>query len=60
MRRILIDFARSCRNQKRGGDVVYLPWDEALMLVRKRELILMDFVTSETVRGYGGAQMACQ
>jgi RNA polymerase sigma factor (TIGR02999 family) len=32
MRRILVDFARSHRNQKRGGGVPHLPLDEALIV----------------------------
>ncbi len=44
MRRILIDSARSRRNQKRGGDVVCLPWDEALMVSSepRADLIALD------------------
>ncbi len=44
MRRILIDFARSRRNQKRGGDVVHLPVDEALVVSREppADLIALD------------------
>ncbi len=34
MRRILTDFARSRRNQKRGGEVVHLALDEALIVSR--------------------------
>lgn len=32
MRRILVDFARSRRSQKRGGDAVHLPLDQALIV----------------------------
>jgi RNA polymerase sigma factor (TIGR02999 family) len=44
MRRILIDFARSRRNQKRGGDVFHLPLDEALIVSRepRADLIALD------------------
>ncbi len=35
MRRILTDFARSRRNQKRGGEVVHLALDEALIVSRE-------------------------
>ncbi len=44
MRRILIDFARSRRNQKRGGAVVCLPRDEALMVSSepRADLIALD------------------
>ena len=44
MRRILIDFARSRRNQKRGGDVVRLSLDEALIvsLEPRADLIALD------------------
>lgn len=44
MRRILIDFARSRRNQKRGGDVFHLPLDEALIVSSepRADLIALD------------------
>ena len=44
MRRILIDFARSRRNQKRGVDVVRLSLDEALIvsLEPRADLIALD------------------
>jgi RNA polymerase sigma-70 factor (ECF subfamily) len=44
MRRILIDLARSRRNQKRGGDVVHLPLDGALIvsLEPQADLLALD------------------
>jgi RNA polymerase sigma factor (TIGR02999 family) len=42
MRRILVDFARSRRSQKRGGDTVHLPLDEALIVSREPPADLID------------------
>jgi RNA polymerase sigma factor (TIGR02999 family) len=42
MRRILVDFARSRRSQKRGGDAVHLPLDEALVVSREPPADLID------------------
>ena len=42
MRRILVDFARSRRSQKRGGDAVHLPLDEALIVSREPLADLID------------------
>jgi RNA polymerase sigma-70 factor (ECF subfamily) len=36
MRRILVDFARARRNLKRGGDLAWVPFDEALSAGRTR------------------------
>lgn len=41
MRRILIDFARSRRYQKRGGDAVHLPLDDALVISREPDADLV-------------------
>ena len=44
MRRILIDFARARRAQKRGGDAVRVPFDEALDAAPQRstDLVALD------------------
>jgi RNA polymerase sigma factor (TIGR02999 family) len=44
MRRILTDFARSRRYQKRGGGAAHMPLDEALVVGRQpdRELVELD------------------
>lgn len=44
MRHILVDFARSRRNRKRGGNAVHLPLDEALIISRepRADLIALD------------------
>ena len=44
MRRILIDFARARRAQKRGGDAVRVPIDEALDAAPQRstDLVALD------------------
>jgi len=44
MRRILVDHARACRSDKRGGDHERLPLDEALVFspVKSAELIALD------------------
>lgn len=44
MRRILIDFARSRRNRKRGGNAFHLPLDEALIVSHqpRADLIALD------------------
>jgi RNA polymerase sigma-70 factor (ECF subfamily) len=44
MRRILTDFARSRRYQKRGGDAVQVPLDEALVVSpdRDRDILALD------------------
>jgi RNA polymerase sigma factor (TIGR02999 family) len=44
MRRILTDFARSRRYQKRGGGVAHMPLDEALVVGSQpdRELVELD------------------
>ncbi len=42
MRRILVDYARARRSQKRGGEVVHLPLDEALVVSRQPVADLLD------------------
>jgi RNA polymerase sigma factor (TIGR02999 family) len=44
MRQILVDFARSRRSQKRGGEVVQVPLDEALVVSKEKEpdLVALD------------------
>ena len=42
MRRILVDFARSRRSHKRGGDTVRLPLDEALLVCSEPPTDLID------------------
>jgi RNA polymerase sigma factor (TIGR02999 family) len=44
MRRILVDFARSRRNKKRGGAIFHLPLDEALIVCNepRADLIALD------------------
>ena len=42
MRRILVDFARSRRSQKRGGDAVHLPLDAALVVSSEPPADLID------------------
>jgi RNA polymerase sigma factor (TIGR02999 family) len=42
MRRILVDFARSRRSHKRGGDAVHLPLDEALIVCSEPPADLID------------------
>lgn len=48
MRQILVDFARSRKNQKRGGDAVHLELDETLLIFKKNPdlLALDDALTS--------------
>jgi RNA polymerase sigma factor (TIGR02999 family) len=41
MRRILTDFARSRRFQKRGGDAVHVPLDEGLVISREPDADLV-------------------
>jgi RNA polymerase sigma factor (TIGR02999 family) len=42
MRRILVDFARSRRSHKRGGDAVHLSLDEALLVSQEPPVDLID------------------
>jgi len=44
MRRILVDFARKKRNQKRGGSIRVLPLDEGLVAAdnRPRDIVALD------------------
>ena len=44
MRRILVDFARARRNQKRGGDAVKMSLDEALIVSKEsgRDMVALD------------------
>src|SRR5207253_10947802 len=44
MRRILVDYARSRRNQKRGGDAVHVPLDEAFVFSKDKsaDLVALD------------------
>jgi len=41
MRQILVDFARSRQSQKRGGEVIQVPLDEALVVSKEREADLV-------------------
>lgn len=41
MRQILVDFARSRQSQKRGGEVIQVPLDEALVVTKEKEADLV-------------------
>jgi RNA polymerase sigma factor (TIGR02999 family) len=41
MRQILVDFARSRQSQKRGGEVIQVPLDEALVVSKEKEADLV-------------------
>lgn len=41
MRQILVDFARSRESQKRGGEVIHIPLDEALVVSKEKEADLV-------------------